>query len=142
MSVSFWACIHKVYLARYTEHRHKKEEPLSRAAPALRALHAAPHMVEGLPSLSLADLVDTLFELLTDLEERKFLWWNWDLLTSLWVTAFVCTVLLNYEATEASDLDSATVNERVPHFAIHKVNNLFSLNNVDTTALSQFFDQF
>jgi hypothetical protein len=99
-------------------------------------------MVEGLPSLSLADLVDTLLELLTDLEERKFLWWNWDLLASLWVTAFVRTVFLNYKATEASDLDSATVNERVTHFAIHKVNNLFSLNNVDTTALSQFFDQF
>lgn len=87
-------------------------------------------------------LVDTLFELLTDLEEGKFLGGNWDLLTSLWVTTFVRAVLFNYEATEASDLDSAAVNECVPHFAIHKVNNLFSLNNVNTTALSQFFDQF
>ena len=87
-------------------------------------------------------LVDALFELLTDLEEGEFLRGNWNLLTSLWVTAFVCAVLLNDEATEASDLDSATVNECVPHLTIHKVNNLFSLNNVDTTALSQFFDQF
>jgi hypothetical protein len=96
---------------------------------------------EGLTPLAL-NLVDTLFELLSNLEKWKLLWWNWDLLTSLWVTAFVSTVLLNNEAAEASNLDSAAVNERITHFAVHEVNDLFSLNDIDSTTLSQLFDEF
>jgi len=98
-------------------------------------------MNKELPSLAL-NLVDSLLELLTDLEEGQFLWWYGDLLTGLWVTSLVGAVLLNDEATEASDLNSTTINERVPHLAVHEVNNLFCLNNVDSTALSQFFDEF
>lgn len=96
---------------------------------------------EGLTPLALY-LVDTLFELLTDLEERELLRWNWDLLTSLWVTAFVSTVLFHNEATEASNLDAAAINERVTHFSVHEVNDLFSLNDIDSTTLSQLFDEF
>lgn len=98
-------------------------------------------MRQELPSLAL-NLVDSLLELLTDLEEGQFLWWYGDLLTGLWVTALIGSVLFYNEATEASDLNSTTVNERVTHLAVHKVNNLFCLNNVDSTALSQFFDEF
>lgn len=98
-------------------------------------------MNQELTSLAL-NLVDSLLELLTDLEKGQFLRWNWDLLTGLWVTSLVGTILLYDEATEASDLNSTTVNERVTHLAVHKVNNLFCLNNVDSTALSQFFDEF
>ena len=98
-------------------------------------------MNQELPSLALK-LVDSLLELLTDLEEGQFLWWYRDLLTGLWVTALISSVLFYNEATEASDLNSTTVNERVTHLAVHKVNNLFCLNNVDSTALRQFFDEF
>ena len=55
---------------------------------------------------------------------------------------FVSLMLLNPEATGASDLDTATVNERVTHLAIHEVNDLFGLNYVDLRELSQFFDEF
>lgn len=90
----------------------------------------------------LADLVDTLLELLSDLKEWKLLWRNRDLLTSLRITSLVSAILLDHEATKASDLDPTTVNERVTHLAIHEVNDLFGLNYVDLRALSQFFDEF
>ena len=86
--------------------------------------------------------IDSLLELLPDLEERKLLWWNRNLLASFWVTALICSVLLNDETSETSNLNPAAAYERISHLAIHEVNNLFSLNDIDSAALCQLLDEF
>ncbi len=86
-------------------------------------------------SLGLGDSIDSLLELLTDLEEWKLLWWNRDLLSGLRITTFVRTVLLNHKAAEPANLDATTVYERISHLAVNEVNNLFCLHDVDLTTL-------
>lgn len=88
------------------------------------------------------DSVDALLELFTYLKEGKLLRWNRNLLASFRVTALVRPVLLYNEASETSDLDSATTNERVTHLAVHEVNYLLSLNDIYSTALCQLLDEF
>ncbi len=75
--------------------------------------------------------IDSLLELFSHLKEWELLWGHRDLLSRLWVTPLVGTVLLNHEATEASDLYATATHERVSHFAIYEVYHLFRLNDVD-----------
>lgn len=98
----------------------------------------------GLSSLrhALYFAVDTLFELLTNLEERELLRWNWDLLASLRITSFVGAVFLNYKAAETPDLDTPATHERVTHLAVNQVNDLFRLNYADLRALSELLNKF
>lgn len=98
--------------------------------------------IKGILLALSSNSIDALLELLTYLEKRKLLWRNRDLLASLWITALIRSVLLYNEAPETSNLDPATTYEGISHLAVHEVNNLFSLNDIDATALCQFLDEF
>jgi hypothetical protein len=73
----------------------------------------------------LSNLIDTLLKLLSYLEEGKLLWRNRYLLAGLRIPPFVGSVLLDYEAPKASDLNPATIYQGVTHLSVHKVHNLF-----------------
>ena len=98
--------------------------------------------IKGILLALSSNSIDALLELLTYLEKRKLLWWNRDLLASLWITALIRSVLLYYEAPETSNLDPATAYESISHLAVHEVHNLLSLNDIDATALCQLLDEF
>lgn len=88
--------------------------------------------------ISIRQTVDSLLELLANFEKRKLLWGHGYLLSRLWITPLVCSVLLYNEASESANLDATTADERIPHLSIYEINDLFGLDNVDLCPLSEF----